>query len=316
MVGREPLSPPRTLNGVTSHRAFGPFLVAIAALLWATDALFRFPSANQLDPALLVFIEHAVALAFLAPWVLFRYRRGLFRMSTAAWLCAIFAGAGGSALATLFFTASFRYVNPSVAILLQKLQPILVVALAFIFLGERPRRTFFGWALIAIAAGLILSFPDLKFGFVTHDLDPRSRGVLYSLAAAGIWALSTIVGKVLTRDAEADRATFWRFAFGLLTLGLILVLQPNPVDVRALLNPSLRANLAYMALVPGLAAMLIYYAGMRRTSAGATTLAELAFPVGAVIINARFLGLPLDPIQVGAGIVLLFAVTRISLTRN
>ena len=39
------------------------------------------------------------------------------------WLAVAFCGAGGSALATILFTASFHYVNPSVTILLQKLQP-------------------------------------------------------------------------------------------------------------------------------------------------------------------------------------------------
>ena len=302
---------------MSSKKLLGPLLVGIGASLWATDALFRFPAASRLDPAFIVFAEHLIALLILTPWVLLRYRRGLFQMSISQWCCAIFAGAAGSALATLFFTASFRYVNPSVAILLQKLQPILVITLASIFLGERPRRGFFGWALIAVAAGFVLSFPDLRFDFLSSavpgGLDLRSKGVLHSLAAAGIWAVSTIVSKVFIRAIEVDRAIFWRFAFGLLTLWLILFLQTSPVRWSGLWDPVNRTGLAYMAIVPGVIAMLSYYSGMRRTSASVTTLVELIFPVSAVILNAVFLKLPLNSIQVIAGMVLLFSVTRISL---
>jgi hypothetical protein len=41
-----------------------------------------------------------------------------------------------------------------------------------------------------------------------------------------------------------------------------------------------------LALVPGLFALLVYYRGLRRTTASAATLAELAFPVTALIVNA------------------------------
>ncbi len=43
--------------------------------------------------------------------------------------------------------------------------------------------------------------------------------------------------------------------------------------------------LVLLALIPGLAAMILYYTGLRTTPASAATLAELAFPVTAVVIG-------------------------------
>jgi len=74
----------------------------------------------------------------------------------------------------------------------------------------------------------------------------------------------------------------------------------------------IRFNLLYMALVPGLGAMLLYYAGMKRTPALVVTFVELLFPVGAVILNWIFLDSPLSMFQVAAAAALLLAVTRIS----
>ena len=121
----------------------GPALVGLAAFLWATDALVRYPAINRIDPTLLVFVEHVLAVAILLPWVLSKNRSQLFSLNLKEWLSAIFSGVGGSALGTVFFSASFLYINPSIAVLLQKLQPLMVVLIAYLFLGERPEKQFF-----------------------------------------------------------------------------------------------------------------------------------------------------------------------------
>jgi drug/metabolite transporter (DMT)-like permease len=55
--------------------------------------------------------------------------------------------------------------------------------------------------------------------------------------------------------------------------------------------------IAALALVPGLAALLLYYRGLRRTEASAATLAELAFPLTALVVNALAFGTVLEPTQ-------------------
>lgn len=302
------------MSADAGRKLHGPLLIALASSLWATDALFRMPSVQALHPLLIVFIEHSIALLVLLPLVLRRHGHGVLRLNLVEWVSILLIGAGASASATVLFTASFRFVNPSVAILIQKLQPVLCVIFAHAFLGERPRKQFYVWAPLAFAAGFLISFPDLDFGFLLgRDVDFRSKGVGFALAAAAIWALATVAGKVLLRNMKAEMITFWRFGFGFLTLALLLGLGSGAVDWSPLAGTKVWGSLAYMALFPGLLAVFIYYRGLNLTSASIATFVELLFPVAAVILNTVFLGLALDPVQIAASAVMLFAVTMISL---
>ncbi|HTL11102.1 MAG TPA: DMT family transporter [Bdellovibrionota bacterium] len=300
--------------GPWASRYLGPFLVAGAAALWATDALFRLPVLQTLSPATVVLAEHTLALAVLLPWAILR-RHTLLDMTFKEWLSALITGAGGSAIATVLFTASFKYVNPSVAILLQKLQPILTVSLAFFFLGDRPKSAFFMWAPMALLSGLVVSFPDLDFRFLFDEVgsDARSRGVAYALGAAALWAAATVAGKVLLSRISSFRATFWRFWFGWATLLAIQLVGRIETPWHAFEDAALLKSLAYMALGPGLGAVSLYYLGLKRTHASTATFVELIFPVTAVVLNSVFLNLPLLPVQVLAGSLLLLSVTQISL---
>lgn len=56
--------------------------------------------------------------------------------------------------------------------------------------------------------------------------------------------------------------------------------------------------LLLLALVPGLLALLLYYRGLRQTPASAATIAELAFPLSALLINWLAFGATLAPGQV------------------
>jgi drug/metabolite transporter (DMT)-like permease len=225
-------------------------------------------------------------------------------------------GAGGSALATVLFTMSFRDIHPSVAILLQKLQPIFVLILASIFLKEKLHARFLKWAALALLAGFILSFPDLDFSFLRGETNSQNRGVFFAVGAALLWATSTVVGKKLLTGISPLQLTGWRYLFGFLTLVIYIsqsqiawswgVLYEDRIALRSVL---------LMSLVSGLFAMFLYYQGLVRTRATTATLMELLFPVAAVLLNAWVLDRPLELMQVSAGLVLLIAVTRISFLR-
>jgi drug/metabolite transporter, DME family len=287
----------------------GALLVALAALLWATDALFRVPALATLDPAVIVLCEHAIGLLLLTPVAL--ARRGAAALAVdargnAGRLAAV--GVGGSALATLAFTAAFQRANPSVVILLQKLQPVLVIVGARAFLGERPAPGFYPWAALAMAASAVLSIPELR-------LDAGGAGAagpLLAIGAAALWAASTLFGKALIARVPPLSMTLWRYAFGLLGMAAVVGALGARIPLEELARAETAGALFYMSLFPGLVALVIYYHGLARTPASVATLAELAFPVGAVALNTLYLNMPLRPVQAVAGAALLAAVTRIS----
>jgi drug/metabolite transporter (DMT)-like permease len=297
-----------------SSSIWGAVLVGIGALLWATDAVFRTDALKEISPAQVVFLEHLIALTALLPFILIRYSSKKWRtLSRGDWIRVIIVGVGSSALATLLFTSSFRHINPSITILLQKLQPVIVVFLAALFLGERPKPAFLAWAGVALISGVALSFPDFDFGFLSNGLDLRSRGVMEALGAATLWAIGTVAGRRLTQSIGPTLATFWRFAFGFFTL-LIMLLLAHEMPRWGVLyeTPELSRDLVYIALLSGLTAMLFYYQGLARTPASVATFVELVFPIAAVTINWFVLKQPLSPIQVGAATLMLVSVARAS----
>lgn len=316
----------------------GPALIVLAALTWTTDGIFRFEAINQFDPIFIVFVEHLFAVALLLPWMLFKHRSTFFHLSVQQWFSAFVCGALGSAFAMVLFTASFAYLNPSVSILFQKTQPIMVGLLAFAILGERPKQKFYFWGLIAVLAAVVLTVPDLNFGGIFRDMSLRSKGLYYSFAAAVLWALSTVFGKSLLNRTPLSVALFWRFAFGFLTLLLIsnqFEHSPAPAWAANLAHPSSGLTghalgnlfslgelfhnpqtflaLSYLSLVPGLLGMALYYAGLSRTPANVATFIELVYPVGSVFLNVLVLHIHLDWSQMIASLVLLVSVTVLSL---
>jgi DME family drug/metabolite transporter len=299
------------------ERGTGPLLIALAALLWGTDSLYRFPAASNLDPTYIVFWEHVLGLAVLFPWIWLKQRPAMFRLGgIKGWLSAMIAGVGGGAIATVLFTASFRWLNPSVIILLQKLQPVFVILLAGLFLGERPPRSFYPWAAVALVAGFVLSFPDLDLSFLSSD-SLHAKGVTYALGASLIWSVTTVAGRALLKRTTPGLATFWRYSFGTLTLMAIMMaagISADPAPVWS--SQSNLVAMLYLSFVTGLIPMVLYYRGMANTPASIVTFVELLYPVSAVLINMAFLDAALTPVQLGAGAVLLVAVTAISLSKD
>lgn len=290
----------------------GPLLVAIAAILWSTDALYRFPAAHGTSAVWIVFAEHLLAMSVFIPWILAKGARFAFQLKPSEWILCFVVGAGGSALATILFTASFKHINPSVSILLQKLQPIFVILLAWVFLGERPSRKFYLWALVAILSASILTFPDLDFASAFRGLDPRSRGVWFSLEACGLWAVATVAGKRLLRRIDPNLATFWRFALGTLASWFLLVASGSDARWDLFFQGEHFKAYAYMGIMTGILPMVFYYQGMKRTTAGVVTITELLFPISAVIVNHFFLSSPINAVQSLSGAVLIFSVVMIS----
>lgn len=276
----------------------GSILIIICASLWATDALFRHPLSGRLDAGTIVFLEHVVCVLASFPLFLARHKE-VKKLRARGWGALAFIGLMGSAAGTYFFTSAYRYINPSVVILLQKTQPVFAVLGARMILGERPKRDFYLWLLLALIAAGMVSLPDKELPELPGQREALFRGLGLALGAAFCWGMSTVFGKWVTGRVSFPVTTFLRFAWGL--LGMAFLFNPSLMEVG---EGSFRAILV-MGLVPGVLAMYLYYAGLKRTKASSAAIAEMFFPVAAVIVNWRFLGQTLTVSQVlGMGLLL------------
>ncbi len=293
-------------------KKYSPLLVFIAAMLWATDAPFRVYLTKDLSSNFIVLVEHLINLVFVLP-LLFISRDSIRKLSKKDW-CFVFAiGVGGSALASIAFTEAFHYVNPSVAIILQKLQPFIAILLAGIILKEKMPRRFWFWATAAIFGAYIISFPSFLPRLYDGEVwNPNIVGVSYALLAALLWGASTVFGKYVLNTATFEAMTALRFAVAFVFL-LGLNLKTGEIYEIVLLSATDVLYLVIIGIVSGSLSLLLYYRGLQNTKASIATIAELGFVFASLLINYIFLDAQFLLVQ-GVGIIILL-VAVLSLVR-
>lgn len=276
-------------------------LVAVGAAMWGTDGILRVPLLEVASPSQIVLLEHLVLLVYSVPAVVLGWR--FFRdLGAAQWVALLIIGWGGSALATLLFTAAFAVGNPTVVILLQKTQPLFAIALAAILLREK-----LGWAYwpcfaVAMVGTYMISFGNL--GPLTALGSAELLPAVLALGAALLWGSSTVLGRLVLKDVPFHALTGARLLLAVPLLVGIVVAQGS-VGGLAAGFASEPGRVILLALIPGLLALLLYYRGLTGTRASYATLAELTFPATAVVLNWTFLGVGVSPNQV-LGFVLLW----------
>lgn len=267
---------------------WGPSLVFFAAMLWATDAPFRSHLTETLSSDFIVLAEHAVDLLIALPILVWCWRE-LRNLSRSEWLAVLFIAIGGSALASVAFTQSFHYVNPSVSILLQKVQPLIAITLAWFFLGEKLNKNFWFWTVLALCGAYLVSFPNLVPQLYEGEaFNPNTMGALLALTAAALWGASTVFGKFVLRSISFQLMTSLRFIGAFMFLGILTASQHSFPATGTLTSTDV-LFIVIIAVTSGVFSLFIYYYGLQFTRASIATIAELGFPLAAVFVNAYFI---------------------------
>ncbi len=280
----------------------GVLLVALGAALWGTDAVLRVPLLEVMSPPQIVLSEHLVLLLYSVPAIVLGWR--IFpQLGAGQWAALLVIAWGGSALATLLFTAAFASGNPTVVILLQKTQPLFAIALAHVLLRERLRWAYWPCFAVAVLGAYLISFDGL-IGPLKALGSAQAVPALLTLGAAVLWGSSTALGRFVLKDMPFHTLTGARLLLALPILWAIVLVQGSLGQLGAGLAAE-PARVVLLALIPGLLGLLLYYRGLSGTRASYATLAELAFPATAVILNWTFLGVGVSANQV-IGFVLLW----------
>jgi drug/metabolite transporter (DMT)-like permease len=264
----------------------GIWYVALGATLWGLDPLFRILLLKSFTSAQIVFIEH-VLLAIYALPVLMKYRRTLTgKLSLAVIGALLFISWGGSAIATILFTAAFSHGSANAILLLQKLQPLFAIILARVLLKETLPSKFFAYIGVALLGTYLLTFGLGAPGMGLKDLGTIS--CLFSILAAVLWGGSTVMGKfLLQKKLDFPVVTSLRFLLALPLLSIVLLANGDHWGLKGSSGELtiIAVNLLFQAFFPGLLSMLLYYKGLSSTKAFFATLAELAFPAVGVCMN-------------------------------
>ena len=262
-----------------------------------------------LPPISIVFFEHLIGLVILAPFLWKAWKSE--RLEKKEWYALGVVALLSGVLGTLFFTTALLKVNfiPfSVVFLIQKLQPIFAITMAWLVLKETPTKQYWAWAVLALVAGYFVTFPMGVVNFAEGGA--HVTAAMFALLAAIAWGSSTALSRLTLLNHSNTFITGMRF---LLTvpIALLFVFALGASDSVGAVTLSHFGYLALIAFSTGMAALWIYYKGLRTTPVRIAAIVELAFPMTAVVIDYFLYGVVLHISQYLAAAVLLFAMYRI-----
>jgi drug/metabolite transporter (DMT)-like permease len=288
-----------------------PIFVIIAASLWGIDGIILRPSLYNLPVPLVVLIESAIVAFLLSPLFIKQYpkiktldKRDLFAFS----LVALFGGAIGTMAITkaLFYV---NFVNLSVVILIQKLQPVFALLLAATLLKEKLPKEFFIWAGLAICGAYLMTFGFALPNLSTGDKTTIAAGL--SLIAAISFGSSTVFSKRALRNVGFELGTYLRFLFATIIMLVIVIFSGEIISISNVSNNQWGIFLL-IAFTTGGAAIFLYYYGLKKITASVATICELAFPLTAVILEYAIHENIIGPVQWIGVLILLLSIIKVS----
>lgn len=287
----------------------GSIFVAIASVMWSFDGVLR-RSLYSLPPAVVVFYEHLLGFGIL----LFAYKKwspDLKKMGKKEWMAIAVVGLFSGALGTIFYTAALgqvQYIQYSVVILLQQLQPVWAIIASAVLLREKISGRFVLLALLALCSAYLVAFKDLTLNINEGQGTVIAAGL--ALGAGVLWGSSTAVSKYVLNKISFLTATALRFLLAPV-FAFIIILLFNQTQSLWSITPVQWGILLLITCTTGLLALGIYYYGLKKIPAHIATIIELLFPFSAVIIDFVYFKNPLSFTQIIGGLILLFAIINI-----
>jgi drug/metabolite transporter (DMT)-like permease len=292
----------------------GALAIMLAALFWSLDGVFIRPKFYVLPAALVVFLEHALGFLILCPFIFLSWPK-IKLLKSKEWAAigwvSFFGGALGTIMITkAFFAAMDGSVTFATVVLLQKLQPIFALIMARLILGERLKKSFYLWALVAIAAAYFLAFG--KTGLHLGEINLLHNAAFYAAIAAFAFGSSTVFGKRIVNHLDFKSTAALRFGITSLLVLAYALLAGDLFKISAVTGVQWN-YLILIVFTSGAAAMFIYYYGLKRVTASASTILELFWPFSAIILDYFINHNILSPIQIIASLVLFIAFFKIVL---
>jgi len=298
---------------VNKQAIIGSLAIMLAALLWSIDGLFIRPKFYVLPADLVVFLEHTLGFIVLCPFV-FTNWKNIKLLSKKSWGAIIWVSFFGGALGTImitkaFFAAMAGATTFATVVILQKLQPFFALILARIILKEKLSKNFYAWTVIAIIASYFIAFA--KTGLNISEVNLLHNAAFFAFLAAFAFGSSTVFGKRITNHLDYKAVASLRFGITMVMM-LALILVDGAVFSFNQVTSVQWGFLGLIVFTSGAGAMFIYYFGLRRVTASASTILELFWPFSALFLDYVFNKNYLTPVQIVAALALLLAFYKVT----
>jgi len=285
--------------------------IIFAAFLWSFDGFIR-QNLFALPSFLIVSLEHVIGAILFLP-LLIRGWKEVSLLGQRGWISVLWISIFGGVLGTFFYTKALSYVNYidlSVVVLLQKLQPNFAIALAGVILKEKITNQFIILAFAAIVGGYLVTFGSSSI----KDWDDKTIiAALLALLAAFSWGSSTVLGKHALNRLSFTTVTSLRLAITASVTAFVL-LSTGQYDAVQSMTISHWGFIVLIVLSTGSLALFFYYYGLNKLPASHATLYELFWPLSAVGLDWFIRGNILSLTQWVGAILLLGSI--ILLTRE
>ena len=273
-------------------------LAALAPLSWGTTYLVTTEFLPPERPLL-----SGVLRALPAGLLLVLFTRTLPR-GTWWWRAAVLGTLNIGAFFALLFLAAYRLPG-GVAAILNSAQPLIVVALALVLLGERPTSWRLGWAVAGVAGVALM--------VLRGQLVLDAVGIVAGLGGAAAMASGVVLSKRWGRPAGVGVAAYtgWLLTAGglvLLPVAWIVEGSPPAIDLAAL------GGYAYLSVIGTLLAYLVWFHGLSKLPVAGVSFLGLLSPMMATALGWIVLDEVLSPLQVAGFALALLATAASQLT--
>ena len=290
---------------------FAPLFVIIAASFWGIDSILLRPHLYTLPVPFVVFLESIIVATLITP-ILFKKYTDLKNLKTKDILSFLGVAIFGGAIGTMAITKALfyvDYVNLSVVVLMQKLQPVFALVLASILLKEKLPQDFLKWAALSILGAILMTF-----GLSIPDLDTGDHTVvaaLFALLAAFSFGFSTVLSKRALKNITYEVGTYLRFVATAIIMFIVVLIFGDFSTVKEVTELQWMI-FGIIAFTSGGLAIFLYYYGLKRISASVATIAELSFPLTAILLEYFLHDNMLDWLQWIGTILLIYSIIRVS----
>lgn len=270
----------------------------LAAAGWGAGAVASKHAVASIPPVLLLVVQLSASLVLMA--VLARFRpppRSDGRV--------VLLGLLNPGFAYLLNLAGLATITAGLSVMLWALEPVLIVAVAWLVLGQRLSPASMLISLVAVAGGVVAGSPSLSggaLGGVILTVVAVGCCAVYTVAA-GEWQTGTQTVTIVAAQQAVALGLAGLIALVSLALGAQLVAGPIPASAwtSAVISGVLYYGLAFWAFLTGL----------RHTRAGVAGQFINLVPVFGVTFAWVLLDERLGPIQFAGGAVVVVAVSAL-----
>lgn len=267
------------------------FLLVLAPLLWAGNAVVGRLVSNMVPPVTLNFLRWSLAMLFLLPFgaAIFRPGSGLMRN----WRRYAMLGLLGVGMYNALQYLALQTSTPINVTLVGASMPVWMLAIGWLFFGAPVSRRQILGALLSIAGVLFVLSRGQWSALLALRLVP---GDVFMLLATIVWSLYSWL-LIRGKDEPGIRSNWATFllaqvSFGVLWSGASAAVEWTWIDATIDWNWTLVAALLYVAVGPALLAFRAWGVGVQRVGPSLAAFFNNLTPLFAALLSSAFLGEP------------------------